>query len=101
MDIGKVIKEVRKSKGLKQQSFAKMCGITQTYLSQIENNVKEPTISLLKRIAENLNLPLPILYFLSLEKNDIEKRKQDAYDLLMPFIKSIVNQFFSDNLENK
>lgn len=101
MDIGKVIKEVRKSKGLKQQSFAKMCGITQTYLSQIENNVKEPTISLLKRIAENLHLPLPILYFLSLEKNDIEERKQDAYDLLMPSIKSLVNQFFSDNLENK
>jgi len=38
MDIGKVIKEARKSKGLKQQSFAEMCGITQTYLSQIENN---------------------------------------------------------------
>ncbi|WP_373262779.1 helix-turn-helix domain-containing protein, partial [Bacteroides thetaiotaomicron] len=43
MNIGKIIKETRKSKGLKQQSFAKMCGITQTYLSQIENNVKDPT----------------------------------------------------------
>ena len=96
MDIGKVIKEARKSKGLKQQSFAEMCGITQTYLSQIENNVKEPTISLLKRIAEKLHLPLPILYFLSLEE-----RKRDAYELLMPSIKSLVNQFFSDNLKDK
>ncbi|CUN82660.1 hypothetical protein HMPREF1002_02681 [Porphyromonas sp. 31_2] len=78
-----------------------MCGITQTYLSQIENNVKEPTISLLKRIAEKLHLPLPILYFLSLEKDDIEERKRDAYELLMPSIKSLVNQFFSDNLKDK
>ena len=101
MDIGKVIKEARKSKGLKQQPFAEMCGITQTYLSQIENNVKEPTISLLKRIAEKLHLPLPILYFLSLEKDDIEERKRDAYELLMPSIKSLVNQFFSDNLKDK
>ena len=101
MDIGKVIKEARKSKGLKQQSCAEMCGITQTYLSQIENNVKEPTISLLKRIAEKLHLPLPILYFLSLEKDDIEERKRDAYELLMPSIKSLVNQFFSDNLKDK
>ena len=97
MDIGKVIREARKSRGLKQQSFAAMCGITQTYLSQIENNIKEPTLSLLKRVAENRHLPLPILYFLSLEKEDIEERKQDAYELLMPSIKSLVNQFFSDN----
>ena len=78
-----------------------MCGITQTYLSQIENNVKEPTISLLKRIAEKLHLPLPILCFLSLEKDDIEERKREAYELLMPSIKSLVNQFFSDNLKDK
>ena len=101
MDIGTVIKEATKSKRIKQQSFAEMCGITQTYLSQIENNVKEPTISLLKRIAEKLHLPLPILYFLSLEKDDIEERKRDAYELLMPSIKSLVNQFFSDNLKDK
>lgn len=63
MDIGKVIKEARKSKGLKQQSFAEMCGITQTYLSQIENNVKEPTISLLKRIAENATLTITYFVF--------------------------------------
>lgn len=99
MNIGKIIKETRKSKGLKQQSFAKMCGITQTYLSQIENNVKDPTTSLLRKIAENLNLPLPILYFLSLEKSDIVERKQEAYELLMPSIKSLINQFFSDDIE--
>jgi hypothetical protein len=56
---------------------------------------------LLKRIAEKLHLPLPILYFLSLEKDDIEERKRDAYELLMPSIKSLVNQFFSDNLKDK
>lgn len=48
-----------------------------------------------------LHLPLPILYFLSLEKDDIEERKRDAYELLMPSIKSLVNQFFSDNLKDK
>ncbi|MGQ7855146.1 helix-turn-helix domain-containing protein [Pedobacter sp. WC2501] len=33
---------------MRQNAFADLCNISQTYLSQIENNIKEPNISTLK-----------------------------------------------------
>lgn len=66
MDLGQTIKSIRKQKGLKQNQFAALCDITQAYLSQIENNLKEPNLSTLKVISNNLETPLPILFFFHL-----------------------------------
>lgn len=62
MDLGQTIKSIRKQKGLKQNQFAELCEITQAYLSQIENNLKEPNLSTLKVISDKLETPLPILF---------------------------------------
>ena len=60
MKIGSVIKDIRKRKKITQTQLAELSNITQTYLSQIENNQKEPTIQTIKSIAENLAIPLPV-----------------------------------------
>lgn len=97
MNLGEVIKKLRKQTGVKQKDFASECGITPAYLSQIENNLKEPNLSTLRLIADRLNVPMPILLFLSLESNDIMPEKQEAYKLLEPSIKNLIGNFFSDN----
>jgi XRE family transcriptional regulator, regulator of sulfur utilization len=95
MDLGIVIKNMRKQKKLTQSEFASLCGITQTYLSQIEGNHKEPNLSILKTISEKLNVPLPILFFQSLTEEDIQPNKRKAFEIISPSIKSLVNEFFS------
>ena len=45
MNLGQAIKDLRKTKGIKQGDFAIECGITPAYLSQIENNKREPNLS--------------------------------------------------------
>lgn len=95
MDLGNVIKNIRKQKGQTQSEFAHACGITQTYLSQIESNLKEPNLSTLKSISENLNVPLPILFFLSMTDEDIHPNKRQAFQIVSPSVKSLVNEFFS------
>jgi transcriptional regulator with XRE-family HTH domain len=95
MDLGIVIKNIRKQKGQTQSEFASLCGITQTYLSQIESNAKEPTISTLKIICEKLDMPLPILFFQSLTSEDVNPSKRSAFELVSPSIKSLVNEFFA------
>lgn len=95
MDLGLAIKSIRKQKGLKQNQFAELCGITPSYLSQIENNNKEPNLSILKIISNNLGTPLPILFFLSLDNDDIDPNKKEAFKMIAPSIKSLVNQFFN------
>jgi len=94
MDLGTTIKSVRKQKGLKQNQFAELCEITQSYLSQIENNLKDPNLSTLKIISIQLNTPLPILFFLSLDNSDIEPSKEKAFEMIAPSIKSLINEFF-------
>jgi len=95
MDLGNIIKSIRKQKGLTQNEFASSCNITQTYLSQIENNLKEPNLSTLKNISENLKVPLPILFFLALSDEDIQPNKREAFRIVSPSVKSLVHEFFA------
>jgi transcriptional regulator with XRE-family HTH domain len=95
MDLGNIIKNIRKQRGQTQSEFALSCGITQTYLSQIESNLKEPNLSTLKSISENLDIPLPILFFLSMTEDDVQPGKRKAFQKVSPSVKSLVNEFFS------
>lgn len=94
MDIGKTIKDCRVNKGFKQNEFAQKCNLTQAYLSKIESNHKEPTLSVLRTIAQTLGMPLPVLFFLSLTSEDIDPKKRDNFNILLPSIKGMINNFF-------
>lgn len=78
-----------------QTEFSSLCGITQTYLSQIEGNLKEPNLSTLKTISEKLDMPLPILFFLSMTEEDVKPSKRNAFKIVSPSVKSLVNEFFA------
>lgn len=101
MDLGKTLKQIRNQKNIKQYLLAKQSGITQTYLSQIENNIKEPNISTLKNICKNLEMPLPVLFFMSIDKKDITPEKRDAFNILIPSINAMIGEFFGDTAEQK
>ncbi len=61
MNIGKGIKFVRVAAGLKQGRMAELLGITQNYLSLLENNKAEPSLGLLNRISETFRVPAAFL----------------------------------------
>ncbi len=50
--IGVLLHEARLEKGLTQEELAKKVGTTKSYISKIENNIKEVRISTLQRIIE-------------------------------------------------
>jgi len=95
MNLGHTLMELREAKGLKQKTLADKCKITQAYLSQIENNKKEPNLSTLKTISHILEIPLPIIFFLSIDDKDFPERKKEAFEMLRPLIKNLINDFFS------
>lgn len=94
MNLGDTIKKLRHRKGIKQKTFAERCDLSPTYLSQIEHNQKEPNISTLKIIAEHLDISVPILFFLSVDEDDIIPEKRAAYKILEPSIKSMISELF-------
>lgn len=50
--IGAMIREARLQKGLTQEELAQKAGTTKSYISKIENNVKEARFSTLQKIVE-------------------------------------------------
>lgn len=94
MDLGSTIKKIRQQHGIKQKDLAKRSGVSPTYLSQIEGNLKEPNIGTLRTIAGQLEIPLPILFFLSMTSEDINPDKVDHFEKLAPAIKGLISEFF-------
>ena len=50
--IGSLIHDARLEKGLTQDELAEKVGTTKSYISKIENNIKEVRISTLQKIVE-------------------------------------------------
>jgi ribosome-binding protein aMBF1 (putative translation factor) len=50
--LGALIHNTRLEKGLTQQELAEKCGTTKSYISRIENNIKEARLSTLQKIVE-------------------------------------------------
>lgn len=50
--IGALLQEARIRKGMTQEELAKKSGTTKSYISKIENNVKEVRLSTLQKIVQ-------------------------------------------------
>ena len=50
--MGVMIRQARMKKGFTQEELAEKCGTTKSYISKIENNIKEVRISTLQKIVE-------------------------------------------------
>jgi transcriptional regulator with XRE-family HTH domain len=61
VNIGKGIRFVRVASGLKQGQVAERLGITQNYLSLLENNKAQPSMDLLRKISEVFRIPAAFL----------------------------------------
>jgi len=97
MQFGKAITHLRKQNGIQQKDFAKKIAISQTYLSLIENDKKFPTYSTLVKISDGLDIPIPIMFFLSLDEKDVPEKKRGIYKEISPFIESFIERIFISN----
>lgn len=56
IEFGKVLRDKRKSAGLSQEKLALMCGLDRTYVGLLERGQRQPTISTIFVICQNLNI---------------------------------------------
>lgn len=55
-DFGKVLRELRKEKKVSQEKLAELCELDRTYISLLERNLRQPTLSTFFRIAKALQI---------------------------------------------
>lgn len=67
--LGQRIQNIRKDRKITLDVLAKLSGVSQSYLSRIENGKHDPTFSVLLQIARALKVQVAYLY----EEEDIEK----------------------------
>ena len=60
MDVIRAIVNARTSQNLTQNELAKRTGINQADISKLENGTRNPSINLLKRLAEGMGMSLKI-----------------------------------------
>lgn len=59
-DVIRAIVEARTSMNLTQQQLAERTGINQSDISKLENGTRNPSVNLLKRLAEGMDMMLKI-----------------------------------------
>jgi len=92
--LGETIRRIRAEKGLSLRELAEMTELTPSFLSQVERDLAEPSITSLRKIADALGAP--IFYFLMengkpspvVRKNERKALKMPqshlVYELLVP-----------------
>ena len=68
MDVIRAIVDARTAQNLTQKELSKITGINQAGISKLENGTRNPTVSLLKRLAEGMGMELRIQF---IPKNNI------------------------------
>ena len=79
MKIGENIKRIRINRGLTQEEFAKEVGISRSYLGDLENNRKSPTVETLEKISVKMETAIEYL----LGVNNMQNNK--AIEFLMGY----------------
>lgn len=96
--IGDILKRLRKIYGYTGVELSEKLNISPSFLSEIENNKKKPSLELLQKISDVYGIRLSSLILLSENYNDAEKQNKGSQ-----FMQSIMSNFInklSNNIED-
>jgi transcriptional regulator with XRE-family HTH domain len=71
MNIGHALKLCRSAKNLSMEEVSARAQLSQSYLSMIETNKREPSLSTVEKLASALEIPTALLLFLAVEKGEL------------------------------
>src|SRR5690554_4892205 len=97
MNIGSLIKKLREKKDINQVFLANKLGVTQTYLSLIESNKKTPSNKLIISFSKELDVPAPILAYLTFKDEDLSSDKLEAYKQMNPIIEDLITKLLIED----
>jgi transcriptional regulator with XRE-family HTH domain len=62
MSVGRAVKFARIAAGIKQKDLADRLDVSPNYLSLVENDKREPSISFLRNLSSEIGIPLGLLF---------------------------------------
>jgi transcriptional regulator with XRE-family HTH domain len=74
-EVGSYIREQRRSAQISMRQLAKLAGVSNPYLSQIERGVRKPSAEILQQIAKGLRISAEALY---IQAGILDERESDS-----------------------
>lgn len=71
VNVGSAIRVCRIRQNASQTDIAQKANCSVSYLSMLENNKRDPTLSTLTKIADALGVPIGVLFVLAAEAKDL------------------------------
>ncbi|MGB2984325.1 MAG: helix-turn-helix transcriptional regulator [Phycisphaerae bacterium] len=65
LELGKAIRIVRDAKGIRLAALAERSGVSVPFLSLVEHGERQPSLAVLRKIADGLGIPAEVLIMLS------------------------------------
>jgi transcriptional regulator with XRE-family HTH domain len=59
--LGEELRKARMAAGMTQEQLAFAAGVDRTYISQLENNKRSPTLQFLFRLCDAINVPPAVI----------------------------------------
>lgn len=94
MQVGEILRKIRKHKKMTQEEISVCVGITTTQYSFIESGKSNGSQGTLIKIGECLGVPNPIIQWLSLEESDVQEDKQEAFKLIKPLVDNLMRDLY-------
>lgn len=90
MQLGQVFKRIRKDQGISQMDASKKCGISQSYLCQIEAGKRTVEMKTYSKLAAVYKTPLPFILWEAIELKDVPVNKRSAFKEIKPLVDNLI-----------
>jgi transcriptional regulator with XRE-family HTH domain len=90
MSTGTALKVIREHRKKTQTDVSRRLKVSQTYLSQIETEKREPSTEMLRKLCKYYKVPPIVVHWMAVEEKDVEKRKQPIFRELKPAIDDLI-----------
>ena len=99
LELGKAIRIVREAKGMRLATLAQHAGVSVPFLSLVENGERQPSLDVLRRVADGLSIPSEVLIMLSQPSTGHLQSKDQTTQSLVRAIQKL--QSVEDDLRSK
>ncbi len=89
-DVGKAIRIVRLAKGLRLNLVAKSAKVSAAFLSLVESSERQPSLEVLRRVADALNVPPEALVILSMSPSETLHSTDEATERLADAVREMI-----------
>lgn len=91
LELGKAIRIVREAKGMTLGSLAERSGVSVPFLSLVQSGGRQPSLAVLRRVAESLGIPSEVLIMLAQPLNGRLQTNDRASQSLIGAIQKLLS----------